>query len=72
MRIFVRVKPKSKRPGVTKVDDVRFVVAVAEPPIEGKATRAVMKALAEHFGVSLSRVMLVSGGTSREKVFDIE
>jgi len=72
MRVFVRVKAKSKRESVTKLDDAHFVIAVAEPPIEGRANAAVAKALAEYFGVSLSRVMLVSGGTSREKVFQID
>jgi uncharacterized protein len=72
MRILARVRTKSKRPGVTKLDDAHFVVAVAEPPIEGKANRAVAQALAEHLGVSPSRVMLVSGRTSREKVFEVD
>jgi hypothetical protein len=72
MRVFVRARTKSKRPGVTVVDDAHFVIAVAEPPIEGRANAAVAKALAEHLGISPARVMLVSGGTSREKVFQID
>jgi uncharacterized protein len=79
MRIFVRVKPKSKRPRIEPVDlpggqagATHFVIAVSEPPVGGKATRAAAAALAGHFGVSLSRVTLVSGGASREKVFEID
>jgi uncharacterized protein len=72
VRVFVRVKSKSKRPGVAVLGDARFVVAVAEPPIDGRANRAVAAALAEHFGVPVSTVMLVAGASSRDKVFDID
>ena len=71
MRIFVSVKPKSKITEVEQVNDTHFVVRVKEPPVEGKANVAVVEALAEYFGVGQSRIRLVSGATSKQKVFEI-
>ncbi len=48
-----------------------FIVAVKEPAKEGRANRAIERALAEHFGVPPSRVRIVAGHTSREKIAEI-
>jgi uncharacterized protein (TIGR00251 family) len=42
------------------------------PAVEGKANKAAIEFLAKHFGISRSRVMLVSGEKSRHKVFELE
>lgn len=71
MRVSVRVKPKSKRPGVTQVAEGEYVIAVSEPADRGAANRAVTKALAEHFHIAPSLVTLVSGTAGHNKVFDL-
>lgn len=71
MKIFVQAKPRSKEERVEKIDDTHFVVFVKEPPVQGKANVAIAKALAEHFGVSVSFVRLVSGFASKEKTFEV-
>ncbi len=71
MKIYVKVKPKAKAERFVQVDETHFSVAVKEPPIAGRANEAVIKALAAHFGVSPSRIALISGGTAREKAFEI-
>ncbi|MCL4404126.1 DUF167 domain-containing protein [Patescibacteria group bacterium] len=72
MRIYVKVRPNAKRPGVSLVAEGRFLVAVKEPPKEGKANRAVRTALAEYFGIAASHIVMVSGAAARDKIFDIE
>ena len=72
MKIFVEAKPRSKEPCVERVDENHFKVLVKEPPEAGKANMAVMKALKEHFNVNWSDIRLVSGASSRKKVFEIE
>lgn len=72
MRIIVHAKPNAKMGRVEEVGPQEFIVAVKEPPREGKANAAIIRALAEHFGVPPSRVRLVSGFTSRQKMFDVD
>lgn len=72
MKIFVKAKPRSKEERVEKIDGTHFIVSVKEPPVRGKANVAIAKALAERFGVSISSVKLVSGFSSREKVFVLD
>ena len=71
MKIFVKAKQLAKEERVEKIDETHFIVAVQEPPKDGKANRAIQKALAEHFGVAPSDVRLVSGFAAREKLFEI-
>jgi uncharacterized protein len=73
MKIFVKVKIKRSLKGsaVEQVDATHLVVTVSALRKEGKANEAVLKALAKHFDVSPSRVVLTRGATSKEKVFEI-
>jgi uncharacterized protein (TIGR00251 family) len=71
VRLSVLVKPGSKSPSVS-VDGGRVVVRVREPAREGKANEACRKALAAALKIAPSRITLVRGATSKEKVFDIE
>ncbi|MBX5489315.1 MAG: DUF167 domain-containing protein [Mycolicibacterium hassiacum] len=52
-------------------DDGALTVYVPERAVDGKANAAVVRLLAEHFGVSRSEVELVSGATARLKRFRI-
>jgi len=70
MRIQVRVKPNSRTEEVSQEGD-SFMVKVKEPPKEGKANQAVIKLLAEHFGVAKSRVRILSGFRSKNKVIEV-
>lgn len=68
--ITVTVKPGSKKgPLVEAAADGALTVYVRERAIEGKATEAVTKVLADHLGVPKSRLQLLSGATSRVKRF---
>jgi len=71
MKIFVEAKPGSKNEGVERVDENHFIVRVKEPPRQGRANRAIIKALGEHLGVAYSRITLVSGFSSKRKAFEI-
>ena len=71
MKIFVKVKPKAREEKVEKVDDVNFRVSVKQSPEKGKANQAVVRVLADYFGVSQSKINIVSGSTSRLKIIEI-
>ena len=71
MRIFVKAKPGAKRNSVEKEDGSHFVVSTSARPQQGKANQAVAKLLADYFDVAPSRVRIVSGSSSKQKVFEI-
>jgi len=72
MLIKVRAKPNSKKEGITKLDENYYEVRVSAPPVKGLANKRITELLAEFFNVPKSKVKLIKGGTSREKIFVIE
>jgi uncharacterized protein YggU (UPF0235/DUF167 family) len=72
VRITIRVKPGSARPGVGGEHAGALVVAVSARAVDGKATAAALAAVADAFGVRRSAVRLVSGAASRTKIVDID
>jgi uncharacterized protein (TIGR00251 family) len=70
MRISIKVKPRSKTEEVVGEGD-SLIVRVKEPPIEGRANRAVVRLLARHFGVPESSVRICRGFKTRDKVIEL-
>ena len=71
MRIEVRVKTKAKKEFVKKVGENKFKVAVSEAPEKGKANKAVIKALANHFDLPQIDIEIRGGRTSNNKTIEI-
>lgn len=71
MKIFVKAKPNAREEKVEKIDENNFVVSVKEPPVKGKANEAIRNALAVYFKTASSRVKIISGFGSRNKVIEI-
>lgn len=71
MRVTVRVKPGSSRPGVGGEYGEALIVAVRKRAVDGKATSAVLDALASALGCRRRDVRLVSGAASRTKIVEI-
>lgn len=71
MKIKVRVKTGAKEGRVEKIGEGEYSVRVKARPVEGKANDAVIEALAKYFGIAKSRVALVTGRTSKQKLFEI-
>ncbi|OGZ85565.1 MAG: hypothetical protein A2599_01720 [Candidatus Staskawiczbacteria bacterium RIFOXYD1_FULL_39_28] len=71
MRINVNAKPNAREEKVEKIDEQNYVVSVKEPPIKGKANEAIRNALAVYFKIGSSRVKIVSGYSSRNKIVEI-
>jgi uncharacterized protein (TIGR00251 family) len=72
MKISVKVKPNARQEKIEKVNESHFLIRVKEKPQEGKANKAVIKVLAEYFGVPQSQIVLLKGQSSREKIFEIK
>ena len=71
MKIQVIVHPNSKKPRIEKDLFNDLHVYVSAPPLEGKANKAVIEALAKHYKTSKSQVSLMRGGKSKYKFFKI-
>ena len=71
MRITVRVKPRSRQEKIEKIDEINYIISVKEPPVEGKANKAVVKALAQYFKTAPSNISIIGGETSKIKVIEI-
>lgn len=71
MKISIVVKPNARKEGVEKLADGTLRVAVNAPPVEGRANEAVIRVVAEHFGVAKSTVRVVAGMRGKKKVIEI-
>jgi uncharacterized protein len=71
VRITIRVRPGSARPGVGGEYAGALVVRVAARAADGKATEAALAAVAAAFGVRRDGVTLVTGASSRTKIVDV-
>jgi uncharacterized protein (TIGR00251 family) len=63
----IKVRARSKEPGVEKLADRSFLVRVAAPPDRGRANREVLERLADFLDVPPSRLKIVQGETSSSK-----
>lgn len=76
LRLAVRVRPGASRTRVGgrygEGDDARLVVAVSARAVDGRATRAVLEAVADAFGLRPRQVTLVSGATARDKLLELD
>ena len=73
LTIAVRVRPGASRTRVggrhDSTNGPALVVAVSAPPVDGRATEAARRALAEALDLRPAALALRSGATSRDKVF---
>jgi uncharacterized protein len=65
------VKPGATRTSVGGRRGNALVVAVTARAVDGKATEAALRAVADAFAVKRRDVVLVAGAASRDKVIDI-
>jgi len=71
MKIIAKVKAHSKEERVEKTGKGEFNIWVKAPATEGRANEAVREALSGYFGVAKSRVEILKGHTSKNKVIEI-
>jgi hypothetical protein len=67
----IRVQPRAKRDEVVGERDGAIVIRLTAPPVDGKANAALTAFIAKAAGVPRSRVEIVRGATSRDKVIRV-
>jgi uncharacterized protein (TIGR00251 family) len=68
----VRVQPKASSNQVTGYEEDTLKLRVTAPPTEGKANAGVIALLAKTLGVRKSKLQIVRGQSSRDKVVSVE
>lgn len=73
MRLVLRVQPGAKRDALLgRLPGGQWKVAVAAPPVDGRANAAVVEFMSDLLGVPRRQVTLARGTSSRGKVVEIE
>lgn len=78
MKISVKVKPNSKKESFEKIEPPEkhlgkqhFLASVKEPPFKGKANAAVINLVAGRFKTSPSKIKIIAGNKSKQKIIEI-
>ncbi len=71
LRVPIRVRPGASKVGVGGSVGDRLQVRVHAPAVDGRATEAALRAVAEAFDVRPAAVELLQGATTRDKVLGI-
>ncbi len=69
--IAIKLTPKASSNRIGEMRGDVLTVYVTAPPDKNKANEAMLKLLAAHFDVPVSRIKLVRGATSRNKLVEI-
>ena len=72
MKIFVKVKANAKKQEIKPVDAAHFEIKVKAAPKKGRANSAVIETLADYLGISKSRIKIISGEKSKQKILEIK
>jgi uncharacterized protein (TIGR00251 family) len=70
--IQVRLTPRAAREHIAAAPGGAYAVRVMAPPIDGRANEALRRLIAKRAGVAPSRVAVVRGEKSRDKVVRVE
>ncbi|MCE5195040.1 MAG: DUF167 domain-containing protein [Nitrospiraceae bacterium] len=68
--IKIKVTANSKKNQIVENEEL-FKVYVTAPAVDGKANKAVIAILAEHFNKRKSRIKILRGEKAREKIIEI-
>ncbi len=72
VRLTVHVQPGASRSEIAGMHGDAIKVRLAAPPVEGRANEALLRFLADRFGVAQRAVTMVRGTVSRAKTIDVE
>ncbi len=72
MLIRVRVTPNSRQASVTKVGEASYEVRVDERASGGAANKRLLEILSEHLGIPKSKIVIVKGAKSRDKILAVD
>ncbi|HEX2708829.1 MAG TPA: DUF167 domain-containing protein [Solirubrobacterales bacterium] len=72
VQLAVRLRPRGHRDELMGIVDGVLQARVSAPPVDGKANRALCRLIAKRVGVAPSKVSVVRGEKSRDKLVRVE
>jgi len=70
--LSLRIQPRASKNEAVALEDGGIKIRLTAPPVDGAANEALVKFFSDALSIAKSRVEIVSGHTSREKVVRIE
>jgi uncharacterized protein (TIGR00251 family) len=70
MRFSIRVIPNAKHEKIIE-EEGKYKIYLSAPAVEGKANKALIQFLAEHFKTKRNKISIIRGEKSREKIVEI-
>jgi uncharacterized protein (TIGR00251 family) len=71
-RLKVHITPRASRTDFAGWKNGVLNIRVSAPPVEGRANEVVLRLIAAALGIAPSRVSLISGAASREKLIAVD
>ncbi|MBS1679463.1 MAG: DUF167 domain-containing protein [Actinobacteria bacterium] len=71
-RVSVRLRPRGRGDALLGFEEGVLRARVSAPPTDGRANRALCKLIAAKVGVAPSRVSVIHGAKSRDKVVEVQ
>ena len=72
MKIFVSVKTNAKEDAVQSVNGSHYSVRIKASPVQGKANEALLRLMADFLDIPVSRLRIVSGFSSKQKILEVQ
>ncbi len=66
------IQPRASRNQILGIHNHCLKIKLTSPPVDGAANQACIKFLAKAFGISPSRIAIVKGETSKNKIIQFE
>jgi uncharacterized protein (TIGR00251 family) len=70
--LSVRIQPRASKNGIVLMEDGGLKIRLTAPPVDGAANEALVRFLADTFGITKAQVEIISGHTSKNKIVRIE
>jgi len=68
----VRVQPRASKSEIAGLHGEALKVRLTAPPVDGAANEALIRLLADTFGVPTRSITIVAGATSRTKIVQMD
>ena len=71
IKLPVIVKPQSRINQILAIRNGRLKIAIASPPVDGKANKMLVSFMADSLGIKTSEVIIANGLTSHRKMIHL-